>query len=103
MGSNMKRLGDVLNSRMQRTVARNARTSLELGTINGDMSLSMDGLNGNIRPSQYMVDIRLTCKDYGDLPSAFRKLRPGDRVLVAWVGNEPIVVTILVSGSRTTS
>lgn len=36
------------------------------------------------------------------LPSAFRKLKAGDRVLVAWIGNDPVVVAIVVSGDKTT-
>lgn len=32
------------------------------------------------------------------LPSVFRKLQPGDRVLVAWAGNEPVVIDIVVAG-----
>lgn len=36
------------------------------------------------------------------VPSVFRRLRAGDRVLVAWVGNEPIVVDIVVSSNTIT-
>lgn len=36
------------------------------------------------------------------VPSVFRRLKAGDRVLVAWVGNEPVVVDILVSGETIT-
>ena len=32
-----------------------------------------------------------------ELPSAFRGLKGGDRVLVAWCGNEPVVIAIVVS------
>lgn len=32
-----------------------------------------------------------------ELPEAFRGLRAGDRVLVAWCGNEPVVVSVVVS------
>ncbi len=32
------------------------------------------------------------------VPSVFRKLKAGDRVLVAWVGGEPIVIAIVVPG-----
>lgn len=131
MGSNINRLGNVLASRMNNTAKANVPTTLELGIINSDMSLTTDGLSGRISPSEYMVDIRLTCGNYetdestvslsggahgghesGDgshthsggkhshgLPSVFRKLQPGDRVLVAWIGNEPIVVSIVVSGN----
>lgn len=31
------------------------------------------------------------------LPADFRALRSGDRVLVAWCGNEPVVIAIVVS------
>lgn len=36
------------------------------------------------------------------LPSSFRRLNPGDRVLVAWAGTEPVVIAIVVSGAATT-
>ncbi len=102
MGNNTRRLGSILIDRMQKTAKRNTPTSLELGTINSDMSLSVDGLSNTISPRDYMVDIRLTNSD-NSLPSAFRKIRPGDRVLVAWVGYEPIIVSIVVAGTTQTS
>lgn len=36
------------------------------------------------------------------VPSVFRRLKPGDRVLVIWVGFEPIIVDILVAGTTIT-
>ena len=36
------------------------------------------------------------------IPSVFRRLKAGDRVLVIWVGHEPIVVSIVVSGTTVT-
>lgn len=33
------------------------------------------------------------------LPSVFRRLQVGDRVLVAWAGNEPVVIDIVVAGT----
>ena len=36
------------------------------------------------------------------LPSVFRKLQVGDRVLVAWAGNEPVVIDIVVAGDLIT-
>lgn len=130
MGKNMNRLGSVLSGRMNKTARENVPTTLELGVINNDMSLTTDGLSGRIEPRDYMVDIRLasdSCKtesatvslsggthgghESGNgshthtggehshtLPKVYRGLKPGDRVLVAWVGNEPIVIAVLVSG-----
>ncbi len=140
MSSNMQRLGNALTNRMRRTANAAVPTTIELGVINGDMSLTTDTLNGNIDPKDYMVDLRLTHENYfsynelnssasaphhheggehsqmsGDgrhthddglhdhrVPSVFRRLQAGDRVLVAWVGHEPIVVAILVSGDTIT-
>lgn len=112
MGNNVKRLGEVLSGRMIRTAKGNEKTPLELGTINGDMSLSVDGMDGRIPPRDYLVDVRLTQSSYDTsetddhshrLPSAFRKLRAGDRVLVAWIGYLPVIVSIVVAGTTTTS
>lgn len=112
MSSNMNRLGEILSGRMQRTVKSNTQATLELGTINSDLSLSVDGLTGRIARRDYMVDVRLTHDDFETndasghahrLPSPFRSLREGDRVLVAWVGFEPIIVAIVVAGDKTTS
>ena len=133
MGNNMNRLGSVLAGRMNRTARDNIPTTLELGIINSDMSLTTDGLSGRIEPRDYMVDIRLASGSYeteeatvslsggthgghesgngshthtgGEhvhaLPGAFRGLKPGDRVLVAWVGNEPIIIAVVVAGDTT--
>ena len=134
MGNNINKLGDVLAGHMRRTARANTQTTLELGTINGDMSLTTDGLDGRISKGEYMVDIRLTQDAYEtseaehthsggtheghesgsgshthdggkhkhELPSSFRRLKAGDRVLVAWIGNDPIIVAIVVSGNTTT-
>lgn len=135
MGKNTQRLGDVLAGRMQKTARANSPTALELGTITSDGSLKIDGLAGNISPSEYMIDLRLTHADYltlktehfhsdgshgghsdgtgththdggihnHRLSSVFRRPRAGDRVLVAWVGYEPIIVAIVVAGTTITN
>lgn len=135
MGNGIKKLGNVLSGRMKESYRANSTTCLELGTINSDLSLKIDGLNGNIRSDNYMVSLHLTHENYftynelnsstkkphvhtldGTLahvhdadglhdhrvPSVFRRLKAGDRVLVAWVGNEPIIVDIVVAGTTIT-
>lgn len=130
--NNIQRLGDTLSRRMVRSANAAIPTTVELGTINSDLSLTTDGLGGKIPPSDYMIDLRLTHDTYltseethqheggkhhqfsGDgyhthndgihshrLPSVFRRPKAGDRVLVIWVGHEPIIVAIVVSGTST--
>lgn len=141
MGKNTQRLGNVLANRMNKTARANSHIFLELGTINSDLSLKTDSLNGNISPNDYMISLHFTHENYftynelnsstksphvhtggghsqieGDgshvhdtdglhdhrVPSVFRKIKAGDRVLVAWVGSEPIIVDIVVAGTTIT-
>lgn len=36
------------------------------------------------------------------IPSVFRRLQPGDRVLIAWASNEPCVIAIMIPGDTIT-
>lgn len=135
MGNSIKQLGNVIAGRIQKTAQANKGMYLELGTINADLSLKVDGLVGNITPNDYMVDVRLTHIDYNTsetehehsggahgghelgtgththdggkhlhrVPSVFRRLEAGDRVLVAWVGNDPVIVAIVTAGTTITT
>ena len=131
--NNMQRLGNVLSARMKKTSAAAVPMTLELGTINGNLSLTTDSLPTPIPKGDYMINLILTSDTYdtsseshshsdgshshsggdhshsggshshsgGDhrhkLPSVFRALKAGDRVLVAWCGNEPVVIAVVVS------
>ena len=133
MSSNKQRLGDILASQMKKTSAAAIPTTIELGTIGSNLSLTVDSLPTPIPKGDYMINLMLAGDSYrtssethshsggshshsGDdhshsggshthdggahsheLPSAFRALKGGDRVLVAWCGNEPVVITIVVS------
>ena len=114
MSSNMERLGDIFTSRMKKTSSAAVPTTLELGIINHNMSLTTDGLPAPIPKGDYMVNLMLTGgsstssdthahaggEEYThshSLPSGFRSLKSGDRVLVAWCGNEPVVIAVVVS------
>ena len=143
MRPNIQRLGDRLSDRMKRTSDAAVPTTLELGRINGDMSLTVDSLSNNIPKGSYMVSLWLTHDTYftynelnsstkkphvhqygeheghesGDgahihdkdglhdhrVSSVFRNLEPGDRVLVAWVGHEPVVITVVTSSLTVTT
>lgn len=106
MSNNVQRLGETLAGRMKRTANAAVPTSIELGTINNNLSLTTDSLQASIPKGDYLVALTLTAGSYitGEtdrhthtLPGVFRGLRAGDRVLVAWCGNEPVVISIVAS------
>lgn len=128
MASNMQRLGETLSGRMKKTANTAIVTTLELGTINENLSLTTDSLRVPIPKGDYMISITLTGEfdtsstththDGGShgghtsgsgshthsggehthrLPETFREVKPGDRVLVAWCGKEPVIISIVVS------
>ena len=146
MGSNVQRLGEALTGRMKKSAAAAIPTTLELGIINDNLSLTVDSIANPIPQEDYMVSLHLTHETYytynelydtdmapsrdfhkhyngehggheaGDgshshttdglhdhrVPSVFRRLKPGDRVIVAWVGYEPVIVDIVVAGTTIT-
>ena len=105
MGKNVQRLGAALSGRMSRTARDAVHTFVELGVIDGQLALITDSLKIPIPKGDYMLSLTLTgsfaTKAGGDghvhaLPDAFRAIKPGDRVLVAWCGNEPVVLSVVV-------
>ena len=101
MSGNVQKLGNILSDRMKKTASSAVPTTLELGIINGNLSLTTDSLKTAIPKGDYMVNIMLASKPYAGgeyiMPDSYRALKGGDRVLVAWCGNEPVVVSIVVS------
>lgn len=127
MSKNMQRLGATLSNRMKRTANGAVPTTIELGVVNSNLSITTDSLQAAIPKGDYMVNLMLTGSrrtsteshthsggshaQYSgsgshthsdgehshELPSGFRELRSGDRVLVAWCGTEPVVIAIVTS------
>ena len=128
MSTNMQRLGSTLSNRMKKTADGAVPTTMELGVVNSNLSITTDSLQDPIPKGDYMVNLTLTGSFYtgyvghkhegGEhggheggsgththedgshghpLPAEFRKLRAGDRVLIAWCGYEPVVIAIVVS------
>lgn len=107
----MQRLGATLDGRMKATAGAAVKVAVELGTILSNMALKTDSLQSTIPKGAYMVNLALTGgnrtssatnsqsdgEHSHELPDALRGLRAGDRVLVAWCGNEPVVVSVVVS------
>lgn len=64
MSKNMQRLGATLSNRMKRTADGAVPTTIELGVVNDNLSITTDSLQAAIPKGEYMVDIRLTCGTY---------------------------------------
>lgn len=118
MSSNMQRLGETLSERMKKASAAAVPIRLELGTIGSNLSITTDS-RITIPKGDYMINLMLAANSYRTsseshshsgsdhshsggshshaLPDAFRSLRAGDRVLVSWCGNEPVVIAVVVS------
>lgn len=119
MRSNLQRLGQTLDDRMKRTSGAASKITLEFGVISDNLYLTVDSIGTPIPKGDYMVSLSLTHSDYKGytpedggadtephthrVPSVFRGIQPGDRVLVAWVGFEPVVIDIIVSSNTITS
>lgn len=111
MGRNIERLGKVLDGRNKRTVTANTtklNDKIELGTIDSNLALVPDSLRVPISKGDYLVTLSLTGEaktkpatctttHLHDLPDQLRPLQAGDRVLMAWCGNEPVVISIVVA------
>lgn len=111
MPSNMELLGATLNSRMKAVYNASSGVYLELGTISAHGGLQVGGME--IPKGDYMISrsLKLSGWSTGEaacttgenhshsipVPGALKGISSGDRVLVAWVGTEPVVVSAVVS------
>lgn len=99
-------LAKILDSRIG-AAGQNGQ-GLELGTILENYSLKTDTFQHQIPQNSYHVCRSLTIGRLGEpvcatgvqIPEKLRSLAPGDRVLVGWVGSEPIVIDIVVSAQN---
>ena len=118
MSTSIQRLGATLVSQMKRTSNAAVPTTIDLGVVNDDLSITPDSLRIPIPKGDYMVNLMLTGEKiteaagahagHGEsgytagghshnLPRSLRGIEPGDRVLIIWSGNEPIVIALLAS------
>lgn len=119
----INKFASLMQGRMQ-TVQGTSNKLLDFGEIMGDFSLKTTMFGIAIPKDGYFVCRSLT---YGSLdeeltkteedgehshyeilksgnhqhiikvPKKMKKLEPGDKVLVAWVGNDPIVIDIIIT------
>ncbi len=90
---NINRLAGVLQKRMKELSEK--PDVLDFGTIQKDMSLITNRFPVAIPKKDYMVCRTVSLKD----SDGRRILKPGCRVLVAWAGDDPCVVDIILSGN----
>lgn len=81
----INKLAGVLQGRMHHVADK--PQVLDFGVIQGDMSLLTNKFPQPIPQSDYMV-----CRQ-------IRSRKPGDRVLVAWVGDDCCVVDLVLPGT----
>lgn len=113
-------LAQVLAGQSKKDHDRNSALVLDFGEIMGDYSLQTNTFSIPIPVEDYHVCRQLTLGKTGDIlaktqavgspgsggpegahqhhvliPEKMRRLKPGDRVLVAWVQSEAVVVDII--------
>lgn len=108
----LKNLAKTLDGRMSEHTP--TELILDFGEISGKYELTTNTFPVPIPKDDYSVCRQLTLGDAGGalcrvsagayegtayIPEKMRKLKPGDRVLVAWVQDEPVVVDIIVMAS----
>lgn len=96
-------LGELLNRRMQQMQRYNTFSFLEFGRINDDFSLTADSLKDKIPKDEYLISWRLQKKEciyHETICEYMRGIKSGDLVLIAWIGNSPVVLDIVVNGKE---
>lgn len=111
MKSNIEKLGETINKRVQDTFGARTAIIAELGTVTGNLGIQVASVGNIIPKGAYLISTRLTMGEKDaeftgtttdsahshkvKLPEELRSLKAGDRVLLIWCGNEPVVTDIL--------
>jgi len=96
-------LGEILNRRIQRTQRDKTYSFLEFGYINDDFSLKADSLQDKIPKDEYLISSRFQkkeCIHYEKNCEYIRGIKSGDRVLIAWIDNSPVILDIIAIGKE---
>lgn len=98
------KLAHVLQGRMNQVTGAYVQDTCDFGTIQSDMSLVTNLFPTPIPQGSYVVCRQLTLGDTGEeltdtesgdsvkIPEKMNYLKPGDRVFVCWVQNDPVIV-----------
>ncbi len=90
----INRLARTLQGRMHQVGDR--PPILDFGKIQGDMSLLTNYFPKSIPQTDYIVCRSVSWGAASYVGAKFRWLQPGDRVLVAWVGDDACVVDLIL-------
>lgn len=85
MSSNIQRLGETIDGRMKKAAGAAVPTSIELGVINSNLSLTTDSLKAQIPRGDYMVNLLLAGQEE-ETSSEEHKHSGGDHNH-GWVGD----------------
>lgn len=110
MSKGVEALGNVLFEQMKGVSQYgNRNAAVQLGRITSGLGLKLDNVGYTIPKSDYMIsrsamlptqNLKTETADGHThnmkMPTCFRPIQSGDRVLVAMVGTEPIVIDIVV-------
>ena len=122
----MNKLARIMQDRMRKNQDANDALVLDFGTIQKDMSLKTNTFAIPIPQADYHVVRQLTLGPTGSVlthtgtqgthgghnsgsgahshtivvPEKMRSIQPGDRVLVAWVQSEAVVIDIVLRGTQ---
>jgi hypothetical protein len=122
----MNKLARIMQERMKKNQDANGALVLDFGTIQKDMSLKTNTFAIPIPQADYHVARQLTLGPTGSVltntgtqgthgghisgsgahshtivvPEKMRSIKPGDRVLVAWVQSEAVVIDVVLRGTQ---
>mgnify|MGYP005747690387 CR=1 FL=1 len=119
MMKGVSELAAVLHRRMNRETEAVAATVLDFGSIDEGWNLTTNLFPVKLPRSEYQICRSLALGKEGEelapvendeapetasgkikVPARMRSLKPGDRVLVAWVGCEAVVVDIILPATE---
>lgn len=111
-----ERICQTLQKQTDKTLKGNQNVSVEFGEITSDFSLKVSRFDTPIPKGEYFLDKRLSI-DYKPeievktesasshshtikipLTEGISRIVEGDMVLVCWVGIDPVVLAVIVSG-----
>ena len=87
----LSKLAHVLNERMKK--ASENELIIDFASIDGNYALKTNTFPVSIPKSDYTI-----CRNISGI-CLETKLQPGDRVLVAWIGAEVVVIDVIVPAS----